>query len=297
MLARSAGKDSRALDEARNQLDLLRRQEPGTWRTALIHARVLAAGGKVDDAAALVSQFLKKRVEGTSKNPVRDALDQENLAELFYWLQRDTRVRSSASLSAALADAIRLYQTGHHDEAVKSLLEGPVKPLLEDLRFEVILQAAALFEEMRLPAAEQLFREYVAKSPRPTAPLQLIGFFIRQNRISEALASCEQLWETQPKLRIAAAVIQIARSVPSDQRALFQPWQVRFAAEADNPDSPDRRGMETARANLATILGEADASLAASAALSKRIRKMSPRSTIWPMSWPAGARTWKLPRS
>lgn len=263
VLARSAGKDGTALDEARNQLDLLSRQEPGSWRTALIRARVLAASGKVDEAAALVSRFLKLRVEGTSNNPVRDALEQESLAELLYWLQRDQRVRSSASLSAALADAVRLYQAGRRDDAVKSLLEGPVEPLLEDLRFEVILQAAALFEEMRLPAAEPLFREYVAKSPRPTAPLQLVGFLIRQNRASEALALCEQLWETQPKLRIAAAVIQVSRTVPSDQRNVFQPWQARFAAEADNPDSPDRRGMETARANLATILGEADASLAA----------------------------------
>lgn len=263
VLARSAGKDGTALDEARNQLDLLRRQEPGSWRTALIHARVLAADGKVDEAAALVSQFLKRRVEGTSNNPVRDALDQENLAELLYWLQRDQRVRASAALSAALADAIRLYQAGRREDAVKSLLQGPMEPLLEDLRFEVILQAAALFEELRLPTAEALYREYVAKSPRPTAPLQLVGFLIRQNRASEALALCEQLWETQPKLRIAAAVIQVSRTVPSDQRSAFQPWQARFAAEADNPDSPDRRGMETARANLATILGEADASLAA----------------------------------
>ncbi len=263
VLARSAGKDATALDEARNQLDLLRRQEPGSWRTALIHARVLAASGKVEEAAVLVSKFLKQRVEGTSGNPVRDALEQENVAELLYWLQRDQRVRGSASLSAALADAIRLHQAGRRDDAVKSLLESPVEPLLEDLRFEVILQAAALFEEMRLPAAEPLFREYVAKSPRPTAPLQLVGFLIRQNRTTDALALCEQLWETQPKLRVAAAVIQVARTVPTEQRNVFQPWQARFAAEADNPDSPDRRGMETARANLATILGEADASLAA----------------------------------
>lgn len=263
MLARSAGRDGTALDEARNQLDLLRRQEPGSWRTALIHARVLAADGKVDEAAALVSQFLKQRVEGTSNNPVRDALDQENLAELLYWLQRDLRVRSSAALSAALADAIRLYQAGRRDDAVKSLLQGPMEPLLEDLRFEVILQAAALFEELKLPTAEALYREYVAKSPRPTAPIQLARFLVRHDRIEEALKLCEQSWQTLPKLGVCAVVIQAARMVPSDRREIFKPWQARITEEATKPDSPDRQVMEIALAELTTVLGEPDGAIAA----------------------------------
>jgi tetratricopeptide (TPR) repeat protein len=70
---------------------------------------------------------------------------------------------------------------------------------------------ASLLEELGQPAAEQVWRDYVAASRRPESVLTLAGYLGRQKRLPEALDICDEAWARCPPETVAATSVALLR--------------------------------------------------------------------------------------
>lgn len=261
-LASESGTDEEATQEAVRQLQLLKEFEPRSWQTTLVTVRLLMLTGKPADAVAVLDAFLKNRVDEGLENPVREILEQENLPLFLSQFQRDRRVRASPSILAAVMESGRQLQAGKREEAIQALLQGAAAALLAELQYDVILKAGLLCEELNLPDAERFFGQYLARSPRADAPLALAAYLVRQDRVTEALAVCDAHWDRLPKLGVGTLILLAVRQVPSEQRAVLNPWRDRLAAELDKADAFERGILSVQLADLERHLGTPDLAIA-----------------------------------
>lgn len=255
--------DEAARQEARKQVQFLKDQEPDSWQTALVRVRLLTLSGEAEQAVSILDEFLQRRLAEGAENPVREILDQENLPFFVSELQGDIRVRNVPAQLAAVTEVTRLLQSGQREEAIQFLLKGAVAPLLAELRYDVILKAGLLCEELRLGDPERYFREYAAKSPRSEARLELASFLVRQSRLDEALSLCEAVWKDGSAAGVAIVLLKAARRLPADQRQILAPWRDRLAVAASADNVAHRWLITSMLGELEGLLGSEDASIAA----------------------------------
>src|SRR5439155_11720013 len=95
---------------------------------------------------------------------------------------------------------------------------------------------AAMYEELgQVKLAEELFRRYMAESPRPESALYLAYFLGRQNRVGEGLDVCEQAMAKCPAELVAIASVDVIRAgvATPEQQQRSEGWLK--AAIAKNP--------------------------------------------------------------
>lgn len=262
-LLREAGGDDNSRREAARQIEILQDLEPQSWQTTQARVRLLALTGKREEAAALLTSFLEARLDESAEDPVREVLEQENLPQFLSELHQDPRVQASPPYLAAVLDGVQLLQEGQRDAAVESLLKGAVSPLLTELRYDVVLKAGLLSEELQLPETERWLREYAARSPRSTAPFALAGFLIRRERVAEALDLLSSRWDQLPRSGAGSLIVLAALHLPAGERVILGPWRTRLAAELDQANATDRQILSVQLADLDQLLGSAASAIQA----------------------------------
>jgi tetratricopeptide (TPR) repeat protein/Tfp pilus assembly protein PilF len=111
------------------------------------------------------------------------------------------------SLRTAELKACLLHASGDTRAAVQLLSE------LGRSKTENIPAVAAVLEGLAQAAsAEKLYREYAAKSQDPERVLPLAASLGRQGRVDDALALCEQAWQTCTAEAVLATALPILRT-------------------------------------------------------------------------------------
>jgi tetratricopeptide (TPR) repeat protein len=135
------------------------------------------------------------------------------------------------------ADALALLQKYVADPAVKP------EESVQRLR-----QAGALLEEWTREGqglhpecarvAEEMYRQYVARSGKPESLLVLASYLVRQERVSEALDVCEQALKTAPEEVVTWVAATVLDSVQAtdDQMRRVERWLM--AALDKKPGTP-----------------------------------------------------------
>jgi tetratricopeptide (TPR) repeat protein len=111
-----------------------------------------------------------------------------------------------------LAFQARIFKAqGRVDKAIELIIAGASRPNVSPAVQQAL---ATLAEEMgKIDLAEQILRQLVAMSDRPSNRLALAGLLSRQGRTKDALDQCEKLWnESNNPEELVAATISIALS-------------------------------------------------------------------------------------
>src|SRR5262249_19951749 len=90
-----------------------------------------------------------------------------------------------------------------------------------------LASVAAVLEELKQPAAaEELYRRYLRHSKDPRAALVLASFLGRQHRLHDALALCEQAWQSCPPEQVGTVSVSVLRgsSVGEADCARVERW-------------------------------------------------------------------------
>jgi tetratricopeptide (TPR) repeat protein len=80
-----------------------------------------------------------------------------------------------------------------------------------------LAQAAALLEDLALPAAEEIYRRLAAESKRPESCLLLAGYLGRRGRTGDALDVCQAARRTCPPDQVASTAVAILYAAKVDQ--------------------------------------------------------------------------------
>ncbi len=220
---------------ARPYLDKLEKWHPESWETTEVHARMLQAQGKGNDAVALVEERLDRRDWNLNPQP-------PPWPEAFSQFGRLLILSGTAPVpqSPPCTEMIALLE---------KVLNRRDKP--EDR--EAVGAAAALFDDLgQFDAAERRYREYVSRSARPESVLLLAAFLGRRHRVPEALDLCERAWQTCPPGAVAAASTALLRAWPPDARQIER---VKVALEAAIRKGPEAPALLLSLADLRDLQG------------------------------------------
>jgi tetratricopeptide (TPR) repeat protein len=148
---------------------------------------------------------------------------QEREEESRLWIDKLEKLRPEA-LETVELKAVLLAQQGKAPEGtalIQRYAEGKGRPPAE------LLRLGALLERLKQdPAAEAMYRLYVASSSQDTAPLVLARYFGRRNRPEEALDLCERALRTCSPEAVASTgltILSTARATKA-QRQRVGSW-------------------------------------------------------------------------
>jgi tetratricopeptide (TPR) repeat protein len=101
--------------------------------------------------------------------------------------------------------------------------------------------AAELLEQLgQQSSAEKTYRQLVAQSKRPDSVLTLAQFLARRKRLAEALALCDQAWQTCPPTAVAAtclAVIGDRHATPDQYRQVERRLEAAYRKAGGDPSA------------------------------------------------------------
>ena len=207
-----------------NQLETL---QPGTIRTVLTKARLLAAVNRSAEAAELVLNFLTERRQVVFD--LEEVLEQENAEDALRMINEWLRKRSGFKNSGVLQQAQALVRQQQTAEAVALLREHvKLQDLTDAAQAAFTFISASLLEDIgELAAAEDLFRQYMNLSSQPPmAVFTLAKFLSRNGQVEQALALCEKTADTTTSALFAAGTVSVVSQgdVTPDQLRQVDEW-------------------------------------------------------------------------
>jgi tetratricopeptide (TPR) repeat protein len=199
------------VSEALRLLDALARDATPSADEVFLHARLLDAQGRRDEAIALMRSRLSPP-DGVGHDP-------RHLAWLASTLLRSGDARGADPWIAALERidprafptlalrARRLAAGGERDQAV-ALLRARVAEDPKSLgAVAVLAEDLGLFD-----VAEAFFRTLAAQPGSPDRPLVLAEYLGRRGRIAEALDLCDRAWAASPPRDVAVVGLTLLES-------------------------------------------------------------------------------------
>jgi tetratricopeptide (TPR) repeat protein len=217
MLRRST-ENEKGLAEARDYFDRLALGEPNVYRTKAIETRLMAAEGSAEQAAAMLSEFVRTQAVERPAQELINQLDEQHLAEVIDHLAEVAEKQKDDMAIRLLKEIRKMVSDGKPQEAITNLRSlGEAQYLVAELRNELLNNAALVIEQIdQAPLAEGLYRDYAARSSRPDAILSLVGYLARQDRHEEGFAICEERWPDLPPLAVAGAAVALVRDGTMD---------------------------------------------------------------------------------
>src|SRR5262249_7688054 len=142
----------------------------------------------------------------------------------------------------------RLFVERNRRDEAATLLKAQAGTDVERLR-----TVAALLDELDLDtAAEELYRAYAARSPKPEAALVLADFLGQHDRANEELDPCERAWQSCPPEDVARASVGVLYKVAADGQ---QCQRVEHRLEAALQAQPESLTLLASLATLRTVQG------------------------------------------
>jgi pentatricopeptide repeat protein len=170
------------------------------------------------------------------------------------WVNRLAELEPQ-SLRTLLLQAVVLHQRGKTEDAVRLLEKGARD---EDKVEQLPGRAATLVDIGRPDRAEELYRDYKAKSKKPDAVLLLAKHLGGQKQVNEALALCDQAWKTCVPEAVIAATLTVLRTGLAKE-AQFADVERHLDEALSKAPTPS---LMVAKAELHELQGRYDAAIA-----------------------------------
>ncbi len=208
-------KEPESLQYARTLYEELERSEPTFFRTKATKCRLVAAEGRRDEAVSELLTFVKNHLVDSPKAELLEKLGVEQLESVVENLSAVAKSSQDFATLDLLTRAEQLAKSGSQEEAIAELKKiGNAQKMVAGLRIEALRQAAEVVEELGArDQAIELLREYVARSSRPAAVLDLARCLGRNGQAREGIELCEKNWESLPISLVAVTEIALLRSI------------------------------------------------------------------------------------
>ncbi|HVJ66950.1 MAG TPA: tetratricopeptide repeat protein [Caulifigura sp.] len=204
-----------SLKYARSLYEELERSEPTFFRTKATKCRLVAAEGRRDEAVSELLTFVKEHLIDSPKAELLEKIGVEQLETVVENLLAVAKSSQDFATLDLLTRAEQLAKSGSQEEAIAELKKiGNAQKMVAGLRIEALRQAAEVVEELGArDQAIELLREYVARSSRPGAVLDLARCLGRNGQAAEGIELCEKNWERLPISLVAVTEIALLRSI------------------------------------------------------------------------------------
>jgi len=245
-LAEAGGADRNDLRRVEEMLSMIREQAPQAGEAVELHARLLAATGRVDEARRVASEGLSLDVAMSAKSLRRlAALSERQGWDLTEGLLERSRVEGDDDPQAVYLEALARAEVGRADEGRALLREAmEAAPASERLKYEIRL--VRYLEEVDDPAARERILALAERHPEePLAQLALLESTLMWSD-EEALTAAIR------RLRAATGESAIVWRVHEARRLLtFEPDEARAAEAAqllapaikEDPSDPSLRAL------------------------------------------------------
>jgi len=262
--AEPAETEAELLDVVEAELAQLAKDEPHSQRTTFVKARYLAARGLPSDATAQVRTLAQSRVRAQGDGRFEVLLTQEDARRhLFPTLVNQFSVTRREDRLAELRRAESLLNEGKVDEAARWLASTEVAPYLDLMLLRSALECALLLEELHDDAAaESLYRECVEVTGSGDAVRELARFYVKANRLDDALAVCEAEWKRLSPAAVAFIMSMLARADHGSSRERIDAWRQRILENAESLPVSERNLLYLHLGNYDNERGRYDEAIA-----------------------------------
>lgn len=189
------------------QLDLM---EPGGLRVLRLRSRLLAAGGRYAEAAALIDRHIERLKAAAQLDPLRETESVNQARQLLAIIvqigpfdQIETSARKVAKLWPRLSHLLAppLAALGRTDEAVTMLKQGAENGDWRESSINAINMASRKNADPKIvAAADEITAQALAKLPGQTDILQAQAFLRHaQGRFTDEIAIYEKIKSSNPQ--------------------------------------------------------------------------------------------------